>query len=102
MSWSENLAAMNADVFAELADGLATWPGLANPVPVIIRGEDATLEMGGAEAIAAATFLEVRVADVANPTKGQEVQLGSVTYKVLGKPRRGEDFSVWICEVAKL
>lgn len=103
MSWSENRAAMNAAVFGALADGLATWPGVASPVPVIVRGEDASLAMGGAEALSAATFLEVQVTDVPSPSKGQEVQLvGGDRYKLLGKPRRGEDFSVWICEVAKL
>lgn len=103
MSWSEHLANLNGAVFPALADGLATWPGVALPVPVIIRGEDATLGMGGAEAVSAATFLEVQVADVANPAKGQEVQLvGGARYKLLAKPRRGDDFSVWICEVAEL
>lgn len=103
MSWSDNLSALNAAVFPALSDGLATWPGVADKVHVIVRGEDATLAMGAAEAISAATFLEVQVADVPSPSKGQEVLLDTgESYKLLGKPRRGEDFSVWICEVAKL
>lgn len=102
MSWSENLASMNAAIFPVLSDGMATWTGVASPVWVIVRRPDVTLGQGLGEALAQGTFIDVQVVDVPNPSKGHEVALGDLRFKIIAQPQKGDDASVWTCEAVEL
>ncbi|PHY20926.1 hypothetical protein [Caulobacter sp. BP25] len=102
MAWSENLAAMNAAIFPRVGDGLAAWTGVTDPVWVIVRRPDVTLERGLAEALAQGTFIDVQVAEVPDPRKGHVVQLGGVSFKIIADPQKGDDGSVWSCEAVEI
>lgn len=102
MSWSENLARLNAAVFPVLGDGLAAWQGIADPVWIIVRRPDVTQGFGLAEALMQATFIEVQRADVPEPVRGQQVVLGATTFKIVADPQKGDDGSVWVCEAAEI
>ena len=71
MGWSDRLTRQQAAVYAALGED-AQWEGLTDPVRVILRDEDAIIGI----AVDDQTFLRVRQSEVADPAKGQVVELG--------------------------
>lgn len=98
MGWSERQERLQAAVYSSL--GLdATWEGLAEPVRVILRDQDAVLGM----AVVDQVTIRVRRAEVAAPMTGDTVEIveDRRRFEIIGKPLLDRKMN-WQCEAAPL
>ncbi|MEL7783757.1 hypothetical protein AAG607_12095 [Citromicrobium bathyomarinum] len=94
MSWAERQARQQTIVFAALGHS-ATWPGIAEPVRVILRDEDAVLGMTTVDQ----AHLRVRESEVPDPQAGQTIELDDGRrYELLGTPLLDRKRN-WVCQV---
>jgi hypothetical protein len=74
--------------------------GAGVPVRIVLKQPDQLVNFGLSRAIVATTLIDVRVADVASPHKGDVVVIGGVGYEILADPRIDTLRLKWECEAA--
>jgi len=96
-----------ADLFADPELTLdATWAagGVGAPIPVrvIRKRPDRIVNFGGSRALLPTTLIDVRAAEIANPSEGDLVTIEGVPFQILAAPALDSAGLVWTCEAAKL
>ena len=73
--------------------------GVAVACRVITKRPDDVVEFGAARIATQTTVVDVRVSEVATPTDGDWITIGSETFVVQGKPIRDRERLVWTVEL---
>ena len=106
MSQTDRAARIQDAVFAAFGED-ATWQGVSDPVRVRRFEADERGDLGfGGSAIVTGRMIRVRASDVAEPAKGEEVQIldkygepiAGALYVVTGDPTMDRN-RVWSCPV---
>jgi len=98
-------------VFAAAMDTLFADPNLACdavyrpggadpsiPVMVIVRRPDRVGDFGETHIASETATCDVRTSEIAKPAEGDTLEIGGVTYVILGEPLRDSDRLVWTIE----
>lgn len=84
-----------------LAVDATWWPcrgGPSLPCRVILARPDAPSTFGDAQIQSDTMRLDVRVSEIASPSAGDRVQIGTEIFQLQGEPRRDRLRLVWQCE----
>ncbi len=95
-------AALDA-LFQDVNLGLdATWypaGGAPRPVRVIRKAPDEVTTFGAAQVLSETTIIDVRTAEMANPSPGDGISIGADNFTIQGEPKRDRERLIWTLEL---
>lgn len=65
----------------------------------ILRRPDEITEFGSARLMSETTRIDVRVADISDPSPQEQILIGEETFLIHGEPRRDRERLVWTIEI---
>jgi hypothetical protein len=66
----------------------------------ILRRPDDITEFGSARLLSDTTRIDVRVADIPDPRRQEQILIGEETFLIQGEPRRDRERLIWTIELA--